>query len=271
MQKLPPGQGTLVLKWCSHCQQFMGEVPDYDNFSISDGICAKCVARGRLAKGDFDHAVFLRQIFRKLFEAGKRNDFNAAEQIIASAIVAGCRPVDILIGMIAPMLYRIGEDWKQGVLTVEGEHRFTAFCERVIDLIAGKMKATNATPHPRFDEPLVLLMNAPGNRHTLAIRIVALWLESQRISSQIADGEVGSELLLAQLASTRPQFLFISMALVEQRDGVEAIVERILTWPKPLQPRIIVGGYAVKAGLVGPMPGVDLTADIREFNFVRNH
>jgi len=259
---------ALVLKWCAYCRKFMAEVLEYDDFSLTHGMCAECEAKSRpsLPKPEFDHAVFLREIFRKLFNAGKRNDFEAAQQIVDDAITANCRPVDILIGMIAPMLYQIGEDWKRGVLSVDGEHRFTAFCERVCDLIADKMKAKNTAPPTPSSKIPVILINAPGNRHNLSIRILALWLESQRIKARIADSELGSETLVAQLA-TRPKLLLISMALTEQSEGVEEIVNRILAWPKLLQPRIIVGGYAVKVGLVSPIPGVEMTADIQALKF----
>ena len=60
-----------MLKWCAYCQQFTGESPEYDDFSITHGLCASCGA------GNFDlfgtstveHAVVLRAIFEKLFRA----------------------------------------------------------------------------------------------------------------------------------------------------------------------------------------------------------
>jgi len=61
------------------------------------------------------------------------------------------RAIDLLIGIIAPLLYQIGEDWKHGAVTVAQEHRFTAFCEKVLELI-GEVAPAGAPPaeRPRF-------------------------------------------------------------------------------------------------------------------------
>lgn len=253
-----------MLKWCSYCQRFMGEVPEYDNFLITHGLCADCGTRRHQssAKRDLDHAVFLREIFRKLFDSGRKNNFRAAEEIIENAIAANCRPVDILIGMIAPMLHRIGEDWRRGTITVDDEHRFTSFCEQVVDLIARKSIAAVSATDSHGGAATALLLNAPGNGHTLAIRILALWLEHHGIGARIADEQAGVEALLALLATARPKYLLISMALLPQRQGVAAIAERVLAMPEGLRPRIIVGGYAVKVGMAPEMPGVEFVADI---------
>jgi MFS family permease len=65
--------------------------------------------------------VVLKGIQRKSWNAGHRNDLNVAASIIANdAAKAGVRSLDVLIGIIAPLLYRIGEDWKRGTLSVEG-------------------------------------------------------------------------------------------------------------------------------------------------------
>jgi methanogenic corrinoid protein MtbC1 len=258
-----------VWKWCCCCQQFMREVPDYDDFAITHGICAPCRAKGFpfSVAGGLGHAVFLRDIFRERFEAGQNNDLEEGRRIVEKAVAASCRPVDILIGMIAPMLYRIGEDWKRGELSVEGEHRFTAFCEKVLELVEAKIGADEgAVAEPARHVP-VLLMNAPGNEHTLASRILALWLQSRGIAARIAGAPGGADALLEEVEAILPGSLLISMALVEQRDDVAAIVNRCRALPQSIQPRIVVGGYAVKAGLVTVMPGADVASDISTLSF----
>lgn len=263
-QKVPP-----VLKWCAYCQQFTGESPEYDDFSITHGLCARCAAQklevfsaGTVARGNF-----LRVIFDRLFGAGCRNDLETAARIIDEAIAADCRPVDVLVGMIAPMLFQIGEDWKRGVITVEGEHRFTAFSEKVIDLVESRMAARAPALAPQPEAPLLFLMNAPGNRHTLAVRILALWLESRGMNVRIVDEHAGVDALMHELADARPAFLLISMALPEQRDHVAEVAAHIQALPAALRPRLLVGGYPVKVGLVRSIPGVDLVADISALSF----
>jgi methanogenic corrinoid protein MtbC1 len=241
----------------------MGEVPDFENLVISHGICRKCHPKTTaFAESDYQHAIFLRDIYRKLFAAGRRSDLAAAEHILNDAVAANCRPVDILIGIMAPMLYQIGEDWSRGKLSVEGEHRFTAFCKKTFDLVATRVRfgaRVVAMPAPSSQN---LLINAPGNTHTLAIRILALWLMTHDIPAQIAGPFADLDELVGLVRRMAPKKLLISIALTEQHDSVRTIVERMQDLPASRRPEVIVGGYAVKRGLVSQVPGARLMADI---------
>src|SRR5262249_16902137 len=155
------------------------------------------------------------------FEAGRRNDYSSAQLLVEEAIAANCRPVDILIGVVAPLLYKIGEEWRSGAITVDQEHEFTAFSERVIDLIDDKMHRGRSPG--RTSEPTYFLMNAPGNTHTLAIRILALWLESRSICTPILIEHSDLEGLAKSIVETAPRALLISMGLPEQFNSVSAI------------------------------------------------
>ncbi|MDO9299517.1 B12-binding domain-containing protein [Bradyrhizobium sp.] len=250
-----------MLKWCSYCQQFLGEVPDYDNFAISHGACPECHA-ATLEHGDVDltRPLLLKAVQRKLWTAGLENNLAAAAKVIDDAASTGLRPVDILIGMLAPMLYQVGEDWKKGVLSVEQEHSFTAFCEQVIDLVSTKIKLS--TPLNSTSDGAILLMNAPGNVHTLGLRIIALWLASKGKVATILDKQYDAAHLLKRIKTTRTKLLLISVALPAQYNGVNEIVERVAELANPIRPRVVVGGSAVKLGLIPPIRGADLMADI---------
>jgi len=257
-----------MLKWCSYCQQFMHEIPPYGDFSITHGLCLNCEAEHSdlFATDELRHAIFLRSIFLALFEAGLKSDFGRAKRIVKEAIAANCRPVDILIGMIAPMLYEIGDGWERGALTVEDEHRFTAFCEQVVNLIDRRMQSSRSRL-PSTDVPALFLMNAPGNTHTLAVRILALWLESRGIGVRRLVDDRNLEQLTQRLVTSAAKVLLISMALPEQRDGVVRISDLLDRFPAGVRPRLIVGGYAVKVGLARPIPGAELMADISSLRF----
>jgi methanogenic corrinoid protein MtbC1 len=256
-----------LLKWCSYCQRFMGETPPHDDFGITHGLCGDCETSriDLFSKREIERAVFLSDIFHRLFDAGRREDIAAAQVVVGKAIAEQCRPVDILIGMIAPMLYEIGEEWKRGALSVAGEHRFTAFCERVIALVEARHKATHADANgadASASRPLLFLMNARGNMHTLAVRILALWLASQGARVRIVDSEAGVDALLRDIAAEFPKSLLISVSLREQRAHVAEIVRCVSTLPAEMRPKVIVGGYAVKAGLMRSLRGAELVADI---------
>ena len=250
-----------MLKWCAYCQQFMHEIAPYDDFSITHGLCASCEATRKdlFAIDEVQQGRFLSEIFHALFDAGRHEDFETGTRIVERALTANFRPVDILIGMISPMLYEIGEEWKRGALSVEAEHRFTAFSEQVIRLVERRI---DGAPPSNPKATLVYLMNAPGNRHGLAVRILALWLESRGARVRIFDDEIDDVSLMQRVVAERPGYLLISMALTEQRDRVADICHAAQTLPDDVRPKVIVGGYSVKAGLIKEMPAAELLSDI---------
>ena len=44
------------------------------------------------------------------------------------------------------MLYEIGNAWERGTLTIEGERQFTAFAERVMDLVEARIRLAWSQP-----------------------------------------------------------------------------------------------------------------------------
>jgi len=255
-----------MLSWCSYCQQFVGEVPPYDDLIVTHCFCATCESDAlSLTESDIAHALMLKDVQSRLFDAGRRGDLNAAKQVIDASRQASMREVDILIGIIAPMLYKIGEDWKSGIITVAEEHRFTAFCEKIIDILAAKSPSAALVDAPSEERNAILLINAPGNCHTLAVRILALWLADKGMPTRAIHRPLSVEGAIEMIREVNPGFVLISMPLAEQVPSVVAIVERLAELPILIRPKIVVGGYAVKMGLVSVIPGADLLTDISAF------
>jgi len=253
-----------MLKWCLYCQRFMQEIAPYESFAVTHGCCAKCASRhdNLFADHVVKHARFLRDIFTDLLRAAEHNDFDAGMRTIEKAVAANIRPVDVLIGMIAPMLYEIGEEWKRGARCVQAEHRFTAFCEKITGLVETTIAASDATPCATRDATLLFLMNAPGNRHLLGLRILALWAHSRGAKVRMIDGTKDVNSLMRSIATDKPKYLLVSMAVAEQRSRVAEIAKAAQMLSSSVQPRIIVGGYPVKAGLISSIPGAELLWDI---------
>jgi len=251
-----------MLKWCSYCQQFQGETPPFEDLSVTYGLCRRCESEHPdiFASDVVRHSEFLRLVYHSLYEAGRRNDLRSGQQLAEEAIAANFKPVDILLGILTPLLYKIGEQWRSGSITVADEHGFTAFSERVIELIEGSMR--RGRTRRRAGAPRYLLMNAPGNTHTLAIRVLALWLESRSNCTPTVVDNLDPQELAQRIIKGAPKALLISMALPEQLNGVAAISALVEELPAGARPKVIVGGYAIKSGLIRFVPGADLVTEI---------
>src|SRR6202012_2861287 len=131
-----------MLRWCAYCQEFQGEIAPLDIFTTPHGTCPACQAKGMSQlDAEIGNSHRLREIQGLLYEAGKTGDLPAASRIVQHALAAGLRPVDILVGLITPLLYLIGIEWETKLITVADEHRFTSFCERGFELVVPEVKA----------------------------------------------------------------------------------------------------------------------------------
>jgi hypothetical protein len=66
--------------------------------------------------------------------------------MVRFAVASGLRPIDILLGVITPLLYLIGAEGVNGLISVADEHRFTSFCERVFECVQFEIKAVSQSP-----------------------------------------------------------------------------------------------------------------------------
>jgi methanogenic corrinoid protein MtbC1 len=243
-----------MLRWCAYCQEFQGEIAPLDKFSTTHGLCSACRAKGTgQLDSELDNSHRLREIQGLLYEAGKKGDMSAAPAIVHDAIAAGLRPVDILVGIITPLLYLIGIEWEISEITIADENRFTRFCEHVFELVKLEV-ASRGIPGGETRRALVFLMNARGNTHSLGIRILSLWLQSAGIETREFHPPPSPDLLIHFIAEEKPQAVLISLALASQRDYVATVARRIAELPQP-QPTLIVGGYGIKHNLIRPISG----------------
>lgn len=246
----------------------MHEVAPYDNFSMTYGLCGNCHAAhpGQFSHEVIEHAHFIRKILRTLRDAGRREDFETACRVVDEAISSKCRPTDILIGILSPLLYEVGEEWKRGVLSVEAEQRFTAFSEKVIELVETRIGAEPSSLVPA--NTTLFLMNAPGNRHLLALRVISLWLKDRGAEVRIVPDGIDQNELLQCIAAERPKYLLISMATLNQRAHVTEIAKRVLSLHQDVRPKIVVGGYPVKTAIIDAIPGAELLSNIDALHLV---
>ena len=227
----------------------------FADFSLTHGICGLCKAKGlSILDREIEHSKRLSECQYKLYDAGRTGDLEAAEDIIHRALSFGLRPVDIMIRLIAPMLYAIGDAWERGTVSVAIEHQFTAFSEKVFDALNSRRNGSEQTTGEGTG-PKILMLNAYENTHTLGIRILAMYLKRLGFDARVLSESISTPEVLAECQALRPAAVLISLALVEQRPHVASVTESLAASAGCKPPLIAVGGYAIKMGLVRPIPG----------------
>ena len=255
---------VLMLRWCAYCQEFQGEIPPFDKFTTTHGICNPCKAKGwPVLEEEIPHSHLLRHLQWLLYKAGKTGDVTAAPSIVTLAVKSGLRPVDILLGIVTPLLHQVGDDWESGLITIYDQQRFSSFYERVFEIVQTAVSAS--LPIPIVSRPIkALLVNAGSNIHTLGIRIVGLNLQFQGIENRVVDPSLSSRALVQMAIDTQPKAILISIAMALHRPYVFDIAQAVSAMPYP-RPVVIVGGNAIKHNLVSPVAGtifLDSIADL---------
>jgi hypothetical protein len=70
-------------------------------------------------------------------------------------------------------------------------------------------------------------MNAPGNRHDLALRILPIWLKGHGAKVRVFEDDVHQERLMRNIAAERPKYLLISLAVTDQCGDVAEIAKTV--------------------------------------------
>lgn len=250
-----------MMNWCAYCQQFQGEKPPYHNHEISHGMCAKCATKGLdLTEDEFSQALKLKKFQDKLLNAGLNEDLDAADAAIEEALAFGARPVDILMGLIAPALMKVGALWAEGKVSIAQEHRFTAFYNAVL----GRIEAIELSRQDSSRPTDILLVNVDGNAHSLGTRFINLKLLSEGIHSRVIGGRPNLEVLVKNINEFRPRYLGISIAIAEQVPNLVRLIEELPSRLPDRCPKILIGGHAVKMGYVREIKGAILEMDLEK-------
>lgn len=242
-----------MIRWCAYCQSYMGEAEPLDRYALTHGICKKC--------GDSDvvenpasaqRLQPLVDFFSELRVKAQAGIVSSTADWARDAFRLGIKPHDLLLGMLQPALYEIGELWARGEVTVAVEHRFSTFSENMVGAVFSH--------YPELDlgrqaaSPDILLFNADGNYHTLGIKFLEASLLAAGLKTYTVLPGLPSEEIAALVKSLKPGAVGISISMQSQAQAAAAVAQSLLDLPPPDRPVLLVGGLPVKKDL--PLPPI---------------
>jgi methanogenic corrinoid protein MtbC1 len=234
-----------MISWCAYCQEFQGEVEPYHNFAVTHGLCLNCAKTIKdYTEKEEERVKDLNLMIKKIFVIGRHGDPAEIKSLVEEARKKGIKNSEILVGMISPALWEIGDLWARNQITFHDEHRFTFQMRKVLHHIKEQTPLKNIGTKKD-----VLLINTVGNTHTLGIEILDFWLRDKGIQSQILLWESFSKEDLAQkIELINPKILGISVAMPEQLPATAQLISFLKESLGRRLPKICVGGNALKTG-----------------------
>lgn len=235
-----------MIRWCAYCQRYQGEVEPFDDYSVTHTICEACEARAAYLSKEPPSLESIRHFLARMARIGTGPGPTAAE-LVAQGAALGLDPDDLLLGVVQPVLHRIGERWARGEATIAEEHRVTALCAAVIERIAEADPRVAALR--QAERPDVLLVVAEGNHHTLGVQILEALLIRSRISTFTLFPGLPVEETVRLARSLAPRVVAISSALPEQLEPALQVAARLADAPHQDRPLVVVGGLALRGDL----------------------
>ena len=224
-----------MIQWCAYCQSFLGQLVPFDDFSVTHGMCADCASRFE----EFDSGTIapVTAFYGELF-----SQVGLGRQIDPWAFLKevdrlGLSRADAYLGILHPLLWRVGREFQEGRLTVAEEHLFTEAVQSILRII-GFNEAREACD--------VLLVVAPGNDHTIGVEIMLRLIDEQTdLTAARGLAPRTPDDLKALVARHQPRILGISAALPEHLPYLQSLRDWVDDLPGAQRPHMVVGGPAV--------------------------
>ena len=258
-----------MIRWCAYCQNYLGEAEPFDKFQVSHGLCPKCEESG-VAESENATALLrpLADFFRKLRSEAREGINSDPKDWINKAFELGIKPDSLLVGLMQPALYEIGELWLKGEVSVATEHRFSSFAEAMIGAIY--QHRPELTKNRRAASPDVLLANADANYHTLGIKFLEFRLLSAGLKTYTLLPGLPVVEIVERTKSLKPKALGLSVSMSSQIKHIKELSDEVAGLPEKERPLLLVGGIPIKQGpLPPPEPGILYCRSISDFPYAR--
>jgi len=233
-----------VIRWCGSCLHFIETCEPYDDFHIVEGVCPPCAVRPGTDLGkDQGELQRIEAFFNAIQEAARSGAPVDTPRLWEESGRLGITPLDLMYGILQPLLYEIGSLWALDLIPVATEQQFTVVVQELLTLIRN---ARHPGAQPAALQ--VLLANVEGNRHTMGLEMAELLLAPSGTTVLTVLRGLPVQELVALVQRHRPEALGFSLALPAQLQYVLAVRDALKALQDP--PRhLLVGGPALSMGL----------------------
>jgi methanogenic corrinoid protein MtbC1 len=196
------------------------------------------------------------ELGRAYAEALLGADEAAAESAIREAMDAGLDTARIDDQIIAPAMWRIGELWERGEISVADEHIATEISVRVLALQREAQRVAQTRGEHR-----VLLAAPAGEQHIVALRMVDNLLRNAGYDVAMLGSDVPGDALIALMHRRPPDVVCLTSTMPDaaaQLLGMIGALQR--RWPGM---GVVIGGSGL-ASRVHSRPGIDVCRRVSE-------
>jgi CheY-like chemotaxis protein/methylmalonyl-CoA mutase cobalamin-binding subunit len=193
------------------------------------------------------------------FEELLDGDLDRCTKSVALLRARGVLENDLYLNLLQPSMYRIGELWSSGHLTLAVSHESAIITNR---LLANLPQASISGP----GKLTAVVACAPGEEHQLGAQMIRNSLELSGYKVHYIGSGLPNDSLVQILQKTKPALLTLSATQV---DHLPALID-LLRFINSIQPEleIIIGGQAIRGEVIPQLrqfSNVSTAASLEEF------
>jgi methanogenic corrinoid protein MtbC1 len=144
--------------------------------------------------------------------------------------------------LLKPVMYRVGDLWRQDKLDVGTEHASTNTAISLIKIINERIIARTTLPAKSFQYKAVIC-TPEGELHGLSCNIIESLLLSKGFKIYNISTSIPADYIVEYIRDLQPDIIFISVTLAENIKPAERLVQQIHTKYNKKLP-VVVGGSA---------------------------
>lgn len=177
-----------------------------------------------------DHDTFLQALIK--------GDYNFVKEFCEQKLNNGSSVSELYIGLLQPVMYKVGELWEVGQITVAHEHLASSMLARVTAAIYPDFVLTDVS------KGNAVVSAGVNEHHQLGARMVADVLEANGWQVHYLGANVPKGELIKLIRETKPVFVSLSMTMSYHIDKLVDTVDALREESKSNPFKIMVGGLA---------------------------
>lgn len=173
-----------------------------------------------------------------LVDAFVRGDRDASGRIFDAAIDRELPIPRVYQDLLRPALYRVGELWECGQISVATEHMATAITEELMNTVYPRLVSANRRGHK------VVIATVEGEEHQVGAKMASDLFEMHGWDALFPGAGITTSELLALIDREQPTLLGLSFAIAEHSASLLRMLQRIRAHSPRLP--ILVGGQGLR-------------------------
>lgn len=145
--------------------------------------------------------------------------------------------------LLAPVMYKVGELWKDGRLDVATEHVCSNAAHTLVKIINERV---SKNPVAKKKALKILICTPEGEYHSLGCMVIESFLRSKGYSVSNIAPSVPSNAIIAFAGKFNPDLIMISITLGENIGSTNKLINKILE-SRISVPPILVGGIGIES------------------------